>query len=267
MTHEEKRVWEIKSSVYQAPTGYFDQALTGHREEKNLWEVDIELRLESLRRVFAGMAVAPTCWCMAAAAGYQMKSNGVSIPGLVGTGGVLLALVAYIGMFLNSTKFNTNLWLYSMFIGGISAYAFQNAAETETTHHKIADASFILGWCYCLMTLYSLLSIHCPISLFDIKPGPGQCMYIAILVLSVVVGIGEALAIKSYSTVLECAKHAFFAILGGIWVTLSFVALCFGYDMFRRGHDSALVIYAWIWPVDVVTKTIQSFLRALDEDW
>ena len=45
MTHAESRVWEIKPSVYQAPAGYFDQALTGHREEKNLWEADIELRL------------------------------------------------------------------------------------------------------------------------------------------------------------------------------------------------------------------------------
>jgi len=92
-------------------------------------------------------------------------------------------------------------------------------------------------------------------------------MYFAILGLSVVVGIGEALAIKSYSTVLECAKHAVFAIGAGAWVTLSFVALCFGYNMFKRGHDSALVIYAWIWPVDVVSKSVQSFFRALDEDW
>jgi len=145
MTHAESRVWEIKPSVYQAPAGYFDQALTGHREEKNLWEADIELRLESLRRVFAGMAVAPTCWCISSAVGYQMKSNGVSIPGLVGTAGMLLALVAYIGMFLNSTKFNTNLWLYSIFIGGVSAYAFQNAAETETTHHKVPSPACTAG--------------------------------------------------------------------------------------------------------------------------
>ena len=67
----------------------------------------------------------------------QRATDWYLVAGLVGTGGVLLALVAYIGMFLNSTKFNTNLWLYSMFIGGISAYAFQNAAETETTHHKV----------------------------------------------------------------------------------------------------------------------------------
>ena len=126
---------------------------------------------ESLRRVFAGMAVAPTCWCISSAVGYQMKSNGVSIPGarfthspvlcvpsarlqrtdlhlaagLVGTGGMLLALVAYIGMFLNSTKFNTNLWLYSIFIGGVSAYAFQNAAETETTHHKVLSPACTAG--------------------------------------------------------------------------------------------------------------------------
>jgi len=262
-----ERCWDIKPSVYAAPNGFFDQALSGHKEEKNLWEADIELRLGSLRRVFAGMAVAPICWCISAGFGYQMKSNGVSIPGLVGSGGLLIALGAYIGMFFNSTKFTTILWLYSIFIAGISAYAFQNAADSETTHHKVADASFILGWCYCLMTVYSLLSIHCPISLFDIKPGPGQCMYIAILGLSAVVGIGEALAIKSYSTVLEGVEHAFFAIVGGAWITLSFVMVCFAYDMFRRGHDSAIVIYAWIWPVDVVAKTIQSLSRALDEDW
>ena len=36
----------IKPSEYTAPTGFFDQAITGYVEEKNLWESeDIELRL------------------------------------------------------------------------------------------------------------------------------------------------------------------------------------------------------------------------------
>jgi len=258
----------IKPSEYTAPAGFFDQAITGYVEEKNLWESeDIELRLDSLRRVFAGMAVPPICWCMSAAAGYRMKASGVTIPSLVGLGGLLIGVVAYVGMFLNHTKFNTNLWLYSIFTGGISAYVFYNCSDSASTKHKAADASFIIGYCYCVMTLYSLVSIHCPISLFDIKPGPGQLAYTFIIVSSVIMGMGEALTIRNYSTISEFLPHAIFCIVACIWITLSFISLCFAYGMFRRGHDSALVVYAYVWPIDIIYRIVQGTSRAFDEDW
>jgi len=269
LSSEEERMSKITSSTYNAPTGYFDQALTGRVEEKNLWETDdIELRLESVRRVLAGMAVPPIIWCVAAAIGYQMKFNDIELPSLIGTAGVALAGVSYIGMFLNYTRYNTNLYLYGFFTLGLAAFLLHDCADPLQEEHKVADAAFVLTFAYCSMSLYSLLSFHCAISLYDIKPGPGQCVYLMILGFAALVGVGsESMVADEDEDAEKMATDAGIALISFLWALSSFALLCYAFMTFRRGHDSTIVCYTYIWPLENIYRLVQKCSRAFDEEW
>eukprot|EP00656_Telonema_subtile_P052040 TRINITY_DN713_c0_g1_i3.p1 TRINITY_DN713_c0_g1~~TRINITY_DN713_c0_g1_i3.p1 ORF type:complete len:171 (-),score=22.22 TRINITY_DN713_c0_g1_i3:559-1071(-) len=156
---KEERLNRISPSQYNSPDGLFDLAIHGRPHEKSLFDSeDIEVRLDAVRTVFAGLTAISTSWCLAAAGGHILKQQGVKLPKIIGLASVFLAFVAYLGMFANYTYNPTNVRLLGAFTLFVASYVLHSTATGD--YHPFADGCCILGIQNIAMLLWASLSFH-----------------------------------------------------------------------------------------------------------
>lgn len=259
---KEDRLNRIENSTYDAPEGIFDLAIRHQKHEVSIFDTeDVSTRLEALRDIFAGLSAVSTTWCVAAAAGFVLKKQNIHMPSVVSLACVLLIGLSYIGMFFSHTSYPNNVRLlvaFTVSVAGYNAYSVNNLAL-----HPLADACFILCVENVLMLGWTTLSFHncCrKCSWFDVK-SPGFTVYIGIMILATVVGLGEVMFIKHHKSVVSGVLHSTWVFGVAFWMYASFIGMLYALTKFKGGHTATVIVYTFIWPVDLIYIICQGARR------
>jgi len=259
---KEDRLNRIEASSYQSPDGIFDLAIRNQAHEKSLFDTeDTEKRLEALRDIFAGLSVVSTTWCLAAATGYVLKRKNIQLPSVMLMASVFLIGLSYIGMYFSYMSYPSNVRLLVAFTLSVACYNVY-AVNTRTVH-PVPDACFILCVENVLMLVWTILSFHSCCSRcgwFDIK-APGFAVYLFIMILATVIGLGEVMFIKHHHSVISGLLHSTWVFGIAFWMYASFLGMLYALTRFKSGHTATVIVYTFVWPVDLIYICCQGARR------